>query len=119
MTTQEIANQLVDHCRKGEFEKVYKELYATNCISLEPKGAMIEVCEGLEAMAEKGKVWNESIVEFHASNVGDPIVAGNHISLTMMFDATFKERGRVKMEELCVYEVKDSKIIKEQFFYSI
>jgi hypothetical protein len=25
--------------------------------------------------------------------------------------------GRSTMEELCVYEVKDGKIVKEQFFY--
>jgi hypothetical protein len=27
-----------------------------------------------------------------------------------------KGRGRVKMEELCAYEVKDGKIVLEQFF---
>lgn len=28
-----------------------------------------------------------------------------------------KEYARVKMEEICVYEVKDGKIVKEQFFF--
>lgn len=117
MTTQEIATKLVDLCRKGEFQTVYQELYAPNCVSIEPKGAPMEVCEGLEAMAVKGKAWNESMEEFHGSSLGEPIVAGNHICLTMMVDATFKDRGRVKMDELCVYEVKEGKIVKEQFFY--
>jgi hypothetical protein len=27
-----------------------------------------------------------------------------------------KGRGRVKLEEICAYEVKDGKIISEQFF---
>jgi hypothetical protein len=35
----------------------------------------------------------------------------------MSFDATFKGGGRTKMDEICVYEVKDGKIVKEQFFY--
>ncbi len=117
MTTQEIANKLVEYCRSGDYENCYKELYSSDCISLEPPGAMIERAEGLEAMAEKGKKWNESMEEFHGSSVGEPIVAGNHFSIPMMVDATFKNRGRQKTEEICVYEVKDGRIIKEQFFY--
>jgi hypothetical protein len=34
--------------------------------------------------------------------------------LTM--DVTMKGRGRVKLEEICAYEVKDGKIVSEQFF---
>jgi hypothetical protein len=119
MTTQEIATRLADLCRKGEFQTVYQELYSPDCISIEPKGAMVEVCNGLEEMAAKGQAWNESMIEFHGSTVGEPIVADNHFCLTMMIDATLKETGREKMNELCVYEVKDGKIVKEQFFYEV
>jgi len=119
MTTQEIATRLVDLCRKGEFETGYKELYSPDCVSIEPEGAQMEVCNGLEEMAAKGKMWNESMEEFHGSSVGEPIVADHHFSMTMTMDATFKERGREKMNELCVYEVKDGKIVKEQFFYNV
>jgi hypothetical protein len=31
-------------------------------------------------------------------------------------DVTLKGMGRQHMAELCVYEVKDGKVIKEQFF---
>ncbi len=51
--------------------------------------------------------------------VGDPIVAGNQFSCAMSFDATFKERGRVSMEEIAVLEVKDGRIVAEQFFYTM
>ncbi len=119
MTTQEIATKLVALCNKGDFQTAYQELYSSDCLSIEPKGAPNELCEGLEAMAVKGKAWNESIEEFHGSSIGEPIVAGNHFSMTMMMDATFKGIGRSKTDELCVYEVKDGKIVKEQFFYSM
>ena len=119
MTTQEIATKLADLCRKGEYETIYKELYAPNCVSIEPKGAQMEVCNGLEEMAAKGKAWNESMEEFHGSSVGEPIVSGDHFCMTMMMEATFKGIGREKMDELCVYEVKDGKIVKEQFFYNM
>lgn len=117
MTTQEVANRLVELCRKGEYQTVYQELYSPQCVSLEPKGAMMERCEGLEAMGEKGKAWNESIEQMHGSSIGDPVVADSHFSMTMMMDATFKGRGREKFNELCVYEVREGKIVQEQFFY--
>jgi hypothetical protein len=37
----------------------------------------------------------------------------------MDFDCTFKDEERQKMEEVCVYEVKDGKIASEQYFYTM
>ncbi len=119
MNTQEIANRLVELCRQGDWETCYKELYSPDVWSIEPEGAMGGQVQGMEAIAEKGKKWNEAMEEFHGSEIGEPIVAGNHFSFTMTMDATFKGVGREKMEEICVYEVKDGKIVKEQFFYEV
>ncbi len=117
MTTQEIADKLVEYCRQGKYQECYQELYAQDCVSIEPKGAMMERAEGLEAMAEKGKAWNEMVEEMHGASVTDPIVCGDHFSCGMMLDGTFKGVGRQKMEEICVYQVRDGKVISEQFFY--
>ncbi len=46
----------------------------------------------------------------------EPLVAGNSIAFTLAMDITMKGQGRMKAPELCVYEVKDGKIIREQFF---
>lgn len=35
----------------------------------------------------------------------------------MGMDVTLKGMGRRQMDEIAVYEVKDGKIVKEQFFY--
>jgi limonene-1,2-epoxide hydrolase len=35
----------------------------------------------------------------------------------MVLDATIKGMGRMTLEEVCVYEVKDGKIVVEQFFF--
>ena len=37
----------------------------------------------------------------------------------MTLDATFKSRGRMQMEEICLYQVKNGKIVREQFFYDV
>ena len=117
MNTQEIANKLVNYCRQGDFQSCYEELYSPNCVSIEPKGAQWEVANGMAEMAEKGKKWNEMVAEMHGAEVGEPIVAGNHFSCRMWNDLTFKDGNRTQMDELCVYEVQNGKIVKEQFFY--
>ncbi len=119
MTTQEIANKLVAYCRTGEFHKCYTELYNNSAISQEPHGAMWEVANGLEEMAVKGQKWNEMVAEMHGAEVSEPLVAGNHFSCRMWNDITFKDGNRAILDELCVYEVQDGKIIKEQFFYEL
>ena len=73
--------------------------------------------KGKDAIKKKGDQFNEMIEEVHGGYAGEPIVAGNHIALAMGIDATYKGMGRQKMDEIVVYEVKDGKIVKEQFFY--
>jgi len=57
------------------------------------------------------------VQEIHSATLSDPIVAEHHFSLVMDIDATYKEHGRMKMSEICVYEVKEGKIVADEFFY--
>lgn len=121
MTTQQIADRLVELCRLGQYEQAQNELYADDAVSIEMEGqasGSLGNVRGLAAIREKGKRWAEGIVEIHGGSVSDPIVAGDWFSLVMGIDATYKEGGRMAMEEICVYGVRDGKIVHEQFFYS-
>lgn len=53
----------------------------------------------------------------HGGWSSTPVVGGTHFSVGMGMDVTMKGMGRIKMDEVCVYEVKEGKITKEQFFY--
>ena len=53
----------------------------------------------------------------HGGYASETVVAGNHIAFAMGMDATFKGKGRQKINEIVLYEVKDGKIVKEQFFF--
>ncbi len=119
MNTQEVANRLVELCRQGNYEQAQNELYCENACSIEPKGAPNERVEGIEAIRQKGKQWEASVEQVHSAEVSEPIVAGNHFSLSMRNEITFKGMGRMKIEEICNYKVKDGKIIEEQFFYDM
>jgi hypothetical protein len=118
MTTAEIADRLVSLARKGEWHTAQKELYAEEAISYEPypTPAFEKETKGLQAIMEKGVKWEKMVKETHKLEVSDPLVAGNSFAVTMHMDLTMHERGPVSFTELCVYQVKDGKVISEQFF---
>ncbi|MDQ6844483.1 MAG: nuclear transport factor 2 family protein [Bacteroidota bacterium] len=117
MTTKEVADKLVELCRKGDFKSAQQELYAEDALSVEPRAtpAFEKETKGLKAIIEKGEKFDSMVEKMHGIEVSDPIVADNSFACTMMLDVTMKERGPMKMTELCVYEVKDGKIVKEEF----
>jgi limonene-1,2-epoxide hydrolase len=118
MTTQEVANQLVSLCRQGKIDEVQATLFAGDAKSIEANDMMgPRVVEGLEAIKAKSAAFQAGVEEFHGATISEPIVAGNSFALTWALDATFKGRGRMTIEEVCVYQVKDGKITLEQFFY--
>ncbi|GAB3389874.1 SnoaL-like domain-containing protein [Lysobacter fragariae] len=122
MNTQQVAARLVELCRQGKYEQAQTELYADDAVSIEMPGLPVGAlgnASGMDEIREKGRKWGENIVEVHGGSVGDPVVAGDWFSLAMGIDATYKDMGRAPMEEICVYKVRDGKIVHEQFFYNV
>jgi hypothetical protein len=117
MTTAEIASRLAELCSQGQFEAAQKELYAADAISIEPYStpAFEKETKGLDAILEKGHKWSAMVTEYHGMKVSDPLVAGDHFALTMWMSVTTKDMGKMDMTELCLYKVKDGKIISEEF----
>lgn len=121
MNTEQVAKRLVELCREGKYDQAQDELYAEDAVSVEmagmQSGALGNV-KGLAAIREKGRKWMESIETIHGGSVSDPVVAGDWFSLALGIDATYRDKGRMPMEEICVYQVRDGKIVHEQFFYN-
>lgn len=118
MTTQEVADKLTGFCKEGKYDEAY-DMYADDAVSIEMHDWSMgeQVTKGKANILEGFKQWSENIEEMHGGSVGEPIVAANHFVLPMSSDVTFKQGGRVQMDELCVYEVADGKIQRAQFFY--
>ena len=117
MTTQDVANRLVELCRTGEIIPCQEELFADDVRSIEASDAMgPKEVSGKAAVIEKGKQFSAMIEEVHGSEISDAVIAGKWFSISWMFDVTIKGMGRQKMEEICVYNVVDGKIVSEQFF---
>ena len=118
MTTQEVANRLYELCQQGQFETAHNELYSPDATSTESnmQGAR-ETATGKEAIAAKSAQFQSMVVEMHGGYTNEPKVFGNYIFMEMGMDVTMKETGRMNMVEMCRYEVKDGKIIAEEFYY--
>ena len=119
MNAQEVANRLVQLCREGKDIDAINELYSDNIVSIEPEGSpMPGKTIGKKAVLESTNRWYSSVEQLHSVHISDPIVSSNFFACTMNFDITFKDQGRNAMDELCVYEVKDGRIVTAQFFYN-
>lgn len=118
MTTSEIAHLLVEICRNGDFDKAQEELFAEDAISIEPHATpdFEKETKGLTAIKEKAQKWDSMVEEMHDLKISDPLVAANSFACTLQMRVTMKEGGMMDMCELCVYEVKDGKIVSERFF---
>lgn len=117
MDTQEVANKLVEYCRMGQYDQAQDALYDANCVSVEPEGTPYPSVTGMEAIKQKGQQWADMVEEVHGGEISDPIIAGPFFSITQKIDVTFKGAPRQVMQQICVYEVKDGKVVLEQFFY--
>ena len=117
MTTKEIADRLVELCRKGDFATAQSELFADDAVSIEQHSTpdFDKETKGKQAIKEKGDKWNEQVKEVHSLDVSDPLIAANSFACTLNMHITMKEHGEMNMAELCVYELKDGKIISETF----
>jgi len=118
MTTKEIADRLISFCEKDEYETAQKELYSKDIVSIEPLATpdFEKETKGLDAVIEKGKKFEAMTEQSHSNKISAPLIAGNVIAFTLTMDITMKGKERATWEELCVYQVKDGKIILEQFF---
>jgi len=118
MTTKDVANRLHELFSEGKWAEAQEELFSEDAESVEPPNSPgMQSVKGLDAIRKKGQQFNEMVEEMHGGYSLEPIVAGKFIAIGMGMDVTYKGMGRQKMDEIALYEVKDGKIVKEQFFY--
>ncbi len=118
MSAQEIARNLVEHCRNHTEAEALKTLYADNAVSIEPMApeGMNPVSEGRDAIQGKHDWWGANF-EVHSSELEGPFVNGNNFSVIFEIDATDKNSGeRWKAKEIALYETDGEKIVRESFF---
>ncbi|MEL6658417.1 MAG: SnoaL-like domain-containing protein [Bacteroidota bacterium] len=119
MTIEAIANRLVEICRAGNWNDAYRELFASDAKAYEMEGVPDRITEGVATLIAKGEAHAANWETVHEIVISDPLVFGNFFSVGMRIDVTRKDGVHEIAEEMCVYEVKDGKVIAERFFYSM
>ncbi len=120
MTTQQLADRYYELSQQNKYDVIVDELYSNDIESIEPSNSQnpsLQNIKGLEAKRAKDKAFGETIEEMHGGYCDAPTVAGNFFCVKMGMECTIKGMGRTKMDELCVFEVADGKIVKERFFF--
>jgi hypothetical protein len=109
-----MAETLVALCRDWKFPEAQALLFDESATNTEPDGL---VTNGLAAIMAKEQTFLNNIQERHLLEISDPIVADDFFAIQLRMDITITGLGRRTRNELCVYQVRDGKIITEQFFY--
>lgn len=121
MTTQEVATRYHELASQRKFIEIQDTLYDKDVVCQESEKAeqmgFPIFTNGLEAVKAKGIARRATIENVHSYTCSVPIVAGEFFSVVLKQEITFKGKPRTTLEEVGVFQIKDDKIIKEQFFY--
>jgi hypothetical protein len=118
MTTKEVADKLITMCLEGKIEEAKQELFTEETLSIEPtEGILPKETKGLKAIQEKAELFISMVEQFYGSTITEPVIAGDYFSVGWVTDIKMKGSDRKTSSEICLYKVKDGKIISEQFFY--
>jgi len=117
-TTHEIAARFNELAQQAKWFEIQDAFFAENVKSIDPENSpYFGYAEGKEAVRKKGEDFVSRIEAGHGSYTSEPIVTGNHFAVVREVDITVRPHGRIQINQIMLYEVKDGQIISEQFFY--
>lgn len=121
MTTQALATKYRELMTQRKFLEIQDTFYAEDVVSQEMEKAtamgLAVITRGREAIKAKGIARRATIDTIHSYYCSEPLVAGEFFSVILKQDVTFKDKPRMTIEEIGIFQVKAGKVVKEQFFY--
>jgi hypothetical protein len=118
MTTQEIAARFNELAQQEKWFEIQEEFFADNVRSIDPSNSpYMGYAEGKASVRKKGEDFVKRIEGVHRFYTSEPLVSGNHFAVGREMDITVQGLGRIQINEIMLYEVRDGQIILEQFFY--
>ena len=118
LTTQEVATRFNELAQQEKWFEIQDEFFADNVRSVDPAHSpYFGYAEGKAAVHKKGKDFVSKIREVHGASTTPPVVGGNYFSVGRCMDVTVEGLGRIQIDEIMLYEVKDGQIVLEEFFY--
>lgn len=120
MTTREVAARFNELAQQEKWFDIQSELFADDVRSVDPENSpYFPYAEGKEEVRKKGEGFVGRVTGMYKLSTSEPLVAGNHFAVQREKDLEVTGFGRVHINQLMVYEVKDGLIVLEQFFYTV
>ncbi|MEP7144051.1 MAG: SnoaL-like domain-containing protein [Ferruginibacter sp.] len=117
-TIYEVAARFNELAREEKWFEIQDVFFANNVKSIEPPDSpYFGYAEGKSSVRKKGEDFVKRIEAVHGTHTTEPVVGGNHFAVGREMDITVQGLGRIQMNEVMLYEVKDGQIVSEQFFY--
>lgn len=119
MTTHEVAARFMELFKQeGKEFEIQDELFAENVRSIDPpNSSYLGYAEGKAAVRKKGEDIKKKIEAVHSAYTTDAVVGGNYFAVGREIDITLQGLGRIQINQIMLYEVKNGQIVLEQFFY--
>ncbi|MEM1376533.1 MAG: nuclear transport factor 2 family protein [Pseudomonadota bacterium] len=123
MDLKEIGEKLVAHCNAGTEREALDTLYSDDAVSVEANPnpeTGTAVTEGKAGIHGKHDWWDNAMTDTDMKAEGPFPHGDDRFAVIFSGQTTDKESGqRFDLHEVGVYTAADSKIVKEEFFYSM
>jgi len=115
-TIHEIANGLKEMLSEQKFVEAYKLLFSEDAESIDPLNTSGQPLKGLTTLLDREKDFLSRITAINKITLSDPIIAGSYFTMSLKMSFEVQDQGHMEVEEICLYKVKNGKIISQQFF---
>lgn len=113
MTTQEVAQKIIQYIHEGKNLQAEEELYSQDVVSYEQDG---RIEKGLEQVMNKTKEAMANIEEFFGVKVTQAFAGKESFLLEITMDMKPKGGERMQVSEFGFYKVENGKVTEEHFF---
>ena len=118
MTTAEVADRFHTLAQQEKWFDIQEELFADNVRSIEPANSpYLSNAEGKDSVRKKGEAFVSRITGVDRLYTSEPLVCGNHFTVAREKEMTVQGHGKIVIKQIMLYEVREGKIVLEQFFY--
>ena len=123
MDLKELAEAVKAANESMDVEALMRDHYAPDCVSVEAAampGTDGPEAVGIDAIKAKHDWWNTSM-EYVSGTIEGPHLHGDD-RFALIYKSVMREKesgNEMPMEEVAIYTVKDGKITREEFFYTM
>lgn len=116
----QVAARFNELAMQEKWFEIQEELFADDVRSIDPTDSpYMGYAEGKANVRRKGEDFVKNITDVHRLHTTAPLVTGSFFAVGREMDITVSGFGRIQINEIMLYEVRDGKIVSEQFFYSV